>query len=143
MTTPIPQEAVNLVPVYAEIAADRRLGHPADRHVPVQGAAFDHLSAAADAAGVRRPQLLRLRLGPTVYTFHGMFVSDPMANLLKLFTYLTVGMTLVYSRQYADDRGMLSGNLGGEFYVLALFAMLGQMMMISGSTSCRSTWAWN
>jgi NADH-quinone oxidoreductase subunit N len=62
-----------------------------------------------------------------------MFVSDPMANLLKLFTYLTVGMTLVYSRQYADDRGMLSGNLGGEFYVLALFAMLGQMVMISGS----------
>jgi NADH-quinone oxidoreductase subunit N len=72
-----------------------------------------------------------------------MFVSDPMANLLKLFTYLTVGMTLVYSRQYAGDRGMLSGNLGGEFYVLALFAMLGQMIMISGSTSCRSTWAWN
>jgi NADH-quinone oxidoreductase subunit N len=56
-----------------------------------------------------------------------------MANLLKLFTYLAVGLTLVYSRQYAEDRGMLSGNLGGEFYVLALFAMLGQMVMISGS----------
>jgi NADH-quinone oxidoreductase subunit N len=62
-----------------------------------------------------------------------MFVSDPMANLLKLFTYLTVGMTLVYSRQYVTERGMLSGNLGGEFYVLALFAMLGQMIMISGN----------
>lgn len=72
--------------------------------------------------------------GTTTYTFHGMFVSDPMANLLKLFTYLTVGMTLVYSRQYASDRDMLSGNLGGEFYVLALFAMLGQMIMISASS---------
>ncbi|GJI99650.1 NADH-quinone oxidoreductase subunit N [Duganella rhizosphaerae] len=71
--------------------------------------------------------------GTTVYTFNGMFVSDPMSNLLKLFTYLAVGLTLVYSRQYADDRGMLSGNLGGEFYVLALFATLGQMVMISGS----------
>jgi NADH-quinone oxidoreductase subunit N len=71
--------------------------------------------------------------GTTVYTFNGMFVSDPMSNLLKLFTYLTVGLTLVYSRQYADDRGMLSGNLGGEFYVLALFATLGQLVMISGS----------
>jgi NADH-quinone oxidoreductase subunit N len=74
-----------------------------------------------------------LNSGQTVYTFHNMFVGDPMAALLKLFTYLTVGITLVYSRQYATDRGMLSGNLGGEFYVLALFAMLGQMIMISGN----------
>src|SRR5450830_443883 len=71
--------------------------------------------------------------GTTVYTFYNMFVSDPMSNLLKLFTYLTVGMTLIYSRQYAGERGMLSGNLGGEFYVLALFSMLGQMVMISGN----------
>ena len=72
--------------------------------------------------------------GTTVYTFNHMYVSDPMANLLKLFTYLAVGITLVYSRQYATERGMLSGNLGGEFYVLALFAMLGQMIMISGNS---------
>src|SRR5690606_4981927 len=32
------------------------------------------------------------------------------------------------------ERGMLSGNLGGEFYVLALFSMLGQMIMISGNS---------
>lgn len=71
--------------------------------------------------------------GATTYTFFNMFVSDPMANLLKLFTYLAVGITLVYSRQYAGDRGMMSGNMGGEFYVLALFTMLGQMIMISGN----------
>jgi NADH-quinone oxidoreductase subunit N len=71
--------------------------------------------------------------GTTTYTFYNMFVSDPMSNLLKLFTYLTVGITLIYSRQYAGERGMLSGNLGGEFYVLALFSMLGQMVMISGN----------
>jgi NADH-quinone oxidoreductase subunit N len=72
--------------------------------------------------------------GQTVYTFSNMFVSDPMSGLLKLFTYLAVGITLVYSRQYASDRGMLSGNLGGEFYVLALFSMLGQMIMISANS---------
>ncbi len=72
--------------------------------------------------------------GATVYTFNHMYVSDPMGNLLKLFTYLAVAITLVYSRQYATERGMLSGNLGGEFYVLALFAMLGQMIMISGNS---------
>jgi NADH-quinone oxidoreductase subunit N len=71
--------------------------------------------------------------GTTTYTFFNMFVSDPMANLLKLFTYLAVGITLVYSRQYAGDRGMMSGNMGGEFYVLALFTMLGQMIMISAN----------
>ncbi len=71
--------------------------------------------------------------GTTVYTFSNMFVSDPMSNLLKLFTYAAVGVTLVYSRQYATDRGMLGGNLGGEFYILALFSMLGQMVMISGN----------
>ncbi|HJU99943.1 MAG TPA: NADH-quinone oxidoreductase subunit NuoN [Burkholderiaceae bacterium] len=72
--------------------------------------------------------------GTTVYTFNNMFVSDPMSNLLKLFTYVSVGMTLIYARQYATDRGMLSGNLGGEFYVLALFSLLGQMVMISGNS---------
>jgi NADH-quinone oxidoreductase subunit N len=71
--------------------------------------------------------------GTTVYTFSNMFVSDPMANLLKLFSYVAVGMTLIYARQYASERGMMSGNLGGEFYVLTLFALLGQMVMISAN----------
>ena len=71
--------------------------------------------------------------GTTSYTFHNMFVSDPMSSLLKVFSYLSVGLTLIYSRQYATDRGMLGGNLGGEFYTLALFALLGQMVMISGN----------
>ncbi len=71
--------------------------------------------------------------GTTTYTFYNMVVSDPMGNLLKLFTYLTVGVTFVYSRQYTHERGMLGGSLGGEFYVLALFSMLGQMVMIAAN----------
>jgi NADH-quinone oxidoreductase subunit N len=78
--------------------------------------------------------LADMNAGATVFTFSGMYVSDPMSNLLKLVTYIAVAMTLVYSRQYADDRQMMSGNLGGEFYVLALFSMLGQMIMISGNS---------
>ena len=72
--------------------------------------------------------------GTTVYAFSNMFINDPMGNLLKLFTYLVTGMTLVYSRQYAHDRGMLGGTLGGEFYVLGLFSVLGQMVMISANS---------
>lgn len=71
--------------------------------------------------------------GPTTYTFNNMFVSDPMSNLLKIFSYAAVAITLVYSRQYATDRGMMSGTIGGEFYVLALFSLLGQMVMISAN----------
>lgn len=71
--------------------------------------------------------------GQTFYTFNNMFLSDPMSNLLKLFSYLAVGITLIYSRKYSSDRGMLSGELGGEYYALALFSLLGQMVMISGN----------
>lgn len=70
---------------------------------------------------------------PTTYTFNNMFVSDPMSNLLKIFSYVAVGMTLIYSRRYVTDRGMLGGLIGGEFYALALFALIGQMVMISGN----------
>ena len=38
------------------------------------------------------------------------------------------GATLVYGRVYAQVRDMLKG---GELYVLTLFALLGQMVMVS------------
>ncbi len=63
------------------------------------------------------------------YAFGGMFVDDLMSDVLKLLTYLTVAMMLVYSRQYLTVRGLFSG----EFMVLALFAMLGMMVMISAN----------
>lgn len=63
------------------------------------------------------------------YVFHDMFVDDLMSDVLKLLTYLAVSMMLVYSRQYLIVRGLFSG----EFMVLALFAMLGMMVMISAN----------
>jgi NADH-quinone oxidoreductase subunit N len=135
MTTPIIQEAVNLVPVYAEIAL--LIGASAillvDMFLSEGKRSVTYVLSLLTLLLCGVISYMDFSSGATTYTFHGMFVSDPMANLLKLFTYLTVGLTLIYSRQYAGDRGMLSGNLGGEFYVLALFAMLGQMVMISGS----------
>lgn len=136
MTTPIPQEVVNLVPAYAEIAL--LIGASAilliDMFLSKAQRSFTYVLSLLMLVVLAGISYSDFAAGTTTYTFHGMFVSDPMANLLKLFTYLTVGMTLVYSRQYASDRDMLSGNLGGEFYVLALFAMLGQMIMISASS---------
>jgi NADH-quinone oxidoreductase subunit N len=126
---------VNLVPAYAEIAL--LIGASAilliDMFLTKAQRSFTYALSLLMLVVLAGISYHDYAAGTTTYTFHGMFVSDPMANLLKLFTYLTVGMTLVYSRQYAADRDMLSGNLGGEFYVLALFAMMGQMVMISGS----------
>ena len=75
-----------------------------------------------------------LREKAVVYTFVGAFVSDTVANLLKLCTCLAMLFTLVYSRRYINERRMTAGHLGGEFYVLALFSMLGQMVVISAAS---------
>lgn len=61
-------------------------------------------------------------------TFFGMYIADPLAHLLKIASYLSVALTLIYGREYLHSRDMLRG---GEFYVLVLFALLGQMVMIS------------
>ena len=65
----------------------------------------------------------------TAYTFSGMFVDDLMSDVLKLLVYLGVMVILVYSRAYIAARGMFRG----EFFVLALFATLGMMIMISAN----------
>ncbi len=67
--------------------------------------------------------------GRSAYTFGDMFVADLMADLLKLLTYVAVALCFVYSRRYLAERGMLRG----EYFVLALFATLGMMVMISAN----------
>jgi len=67
--------------------------------------------------------------GQLAYTFNGMFVSDLMASVLKMFTYIAVALCLVYSRTYMADRGLYRG----EYFVLALFATLGMLVMISAN----------
>ena len=65
--------------------------------------------------------------GTVAHTFNNMFVSDPLANLAKMFGYICVAVTFIYGQRYAADRGFLHG----EFYSLSLFALVGQMIMIS------------
>ena len=63
----------------------------------------------------------------TQVTFGGMFILDPMSQLLKIATLITVAATLMLSRSYLEARGLLTG----EFLSLALFGTLGMMVMIS------------
>src|SRR3546814_212075 len=68
-------------------------------------------------------------------TFHGLYVTDELSHLLKIASYIAVGATLVYGRVYAQVRDMLKG---GELYVLTLFALLGEMVMLSARNIIRS-----
>ena len=68
--------------------------------------------------------------GEITYTFSNMFVDDLMSDLLKLFLYMTVLIVMFYSRGYVIDRESMNK---GEYYVLALFATLGMMVMISAN----------
>jgi NADH-quinone oxidoreductase subunit N len=61
--------------------------------------------------------------------FNGMYVADQFAHILKFACYIAIAVTIVYARRYGADRGMDKG----EFYSLALFALLGMMIMISAA----------
>ncbi len=62
--------------------------------------------------------------------FDGMYVADELAYVLKLSGFLFVAFGLLYSRDYIEDRGMLRG----EYYVLALTALLGIFVLISANS---------
>lgn len=59
--------------------------------------------------------------------FQGTLVVDDLALYLKLGIYLLMFVLFIYSRAYISQRDIP----GGDYYVLALFAMLGMMVMVS------------
>jgi len=65
-----------------------------------------------------------------VTAFDGMFIADPMGDVLKLFSYGTVAVALLYSREYLQRHGLFRG----EYFILALIALLGVMVMISAGS---------
>lgn len=65
-------------------------------------------------------------------SFGGLYVVDSLSHFLKVLSYIAVAATLIYGREYAEQRDMLKH--GGEYYSLTLFALLGQMVMISAGS---------
>jgi NADH-quinone oxidoreductase subunit N len=61
--------------------------------------------------------------------FNGMFVGDALADTMKLAIYLIVFFVLIYSRDYLHSHDMYKG----EYFVLALFAVTGMMIMVSAA----------
>ena len=67
--------------------------------------------------------------GVTAYGMNGMVVIDPMGRLLAVFAGLSMMVTLAYARPTLAAREMLKG----EFYMLALFVLLGISVMCSAN----------
>jgi NADH-quinone oxidoreductase subunit N len=60
-------------------------------------------------------------------TFSGSFINDPAGGALKLICYVVVALVFLYSRNYLEEHELFKG----EFFILALFGLLGIMVMIS------------
>jgi NADH-quinone oxidoreductase subunit N len=73
--------------------------------------------------------LAGFRSGLTVYGMQGMVVVDPMGHLLALMAALAVMVTLAYARPTLVSRDMAKG----EFYLLAMFVLLGISVMCSAN----------
>lgn len=61
--------------------------------------------------------------------YSGMFVIDDFSSFFKMLLYLAAAMTLLMSGKYLVKEGVVKG----EYYVLVLFALLGTMIMVSGT----------
>lgn len=59
--------------------------------------------------------------------FHGLFISDDTAQLMKVFICVSVLLCFFYSKHYIEERQMPSG----DYYVLGLFSTLGMMALVS------------
>ena len=70
------------------------------------------------------------RMGdPALLAMNGLYQSDPFSNLLKACSCGAVLVSLIYSKQYLTDRALFRP----DFIVLALLALLGQFVLISGA----------
>jgi NADH-quinone oxidoreductase subunit N len=83
----------------------------------------------ASFAAVGALHLAAFDAGATQYAMQGMVVADPMGHLLGFFACVAMIVSLVYARPYLADREMLKG----EYFVLALFTLLGILVMLSAN----------
>jgi len=63
----------------------------------------------------------------TVTTFNGSFILDPMATILKIAICIVVIGVFIYAKDYLKERNIYKG----EYFILALFGVLGMMVMVS------------
>jgi NADH-quinone oxidoreductase subunit N len=73
---------------------------------------------------------VRYGVDARVSAFSGTFIADPMGDVLKLFSYGTIAVAFLYSKDYLQRRRLFKG----EYFLLGLVALLGMMVMISAGS---------
>jgi NADH-quinone oxidoreductase subunit N len=66
----------------------------------------------------------------SVTAFKGSFIRDPMGDVLKVFSFVTLGLIFTYAKFYLRNFKMFRS----DFYTLSLFALLGVMLLISANS---------
>lgn len=61
--------------------------------------------------------------------FNGAYIRDQMGDMLKLFSFLVLGMVYIYAKFNLREFRMFRA----DFYTLSLFALLGTMLLISAN----------
>ena len=121
----------NLTPALAEIfiAAAACVILLVDAFLPASRRNWTFLLSIAALAGAAWVTSL-IAVPERTVTLYGHFVADPMGTVLKLFTYGAAAVALLYSRDYMARRDLMRG----EYFVLALFAVLGIQVIISAGS---------
>jgi len=65
----------------------------------------------------------------THYFFGHMYVVDAFGSMMKAVVSLGYAVSIIYSRKYLEDRDLFRG----DFFLLGMFSLLGQLVMISGN----------
>lgn len=64
------------------------------------------------------------------FLYHRHFIHDPLSATLKISVVVLTAVALMFARPYILQRRILRG----EYYLLHLFAVLGMMLLVSGSS---------
>ena len=67
---------------------------------------------------------------PASNAFMDHFIRDPMGDVLKVFSFVLMGMIFIYSKYHLRNFNMFRS----DFYTLTLEAMLGVMLLISANS---------
>ena len=62
--------------------------------------------------------------------FSGSFIRDPMGDVLKLFSFVVLGLVYIYAKFCLRQFRMFRA----DYYTLSLFALLGTMLLISANS---------
>ncbi|WP_225763418.1 NADH-quinone oxidoreductase subunit NuoN [Stenotrophomonas sp. Marseille-Q4652] len=130
MTTPVPLTAADLMPLLPELVL---VGSTfalliLDLFISQRNKVWTHFLSVAILVVVFA--MLLSGAGGQGEVFHGMFVRDAAADVMKTVVVLVSGLTLLFGFNYLRERDLYQG----EIPVLLLFATAGMMILVSAGS---------